>query len=567
MGVDFIKMLLSTAEQTGKLKKSEPARTLQVPGKWLLHFCHDFASVMRDLAKMSKTSVNRLKSSKLVAVHKKTMTLLSQLINLRCTTRPSDPCLLDTSCCKLLIGEARIPTAAVAMYGLQQSSSCHVNQLLNISRATLMDVARGKVRTPEKKVKEGVYWTQMRELAMPPALSMLSLGHVILFCQMLDMIITGTLHARLLHKVAPKRQNKSKDEEEEEEEDPSSSSSSSMPDAAAPGSGGGGGSSSSSRPMVPTCRALSSDDVNHNKSMLFLTRVGERYTAQSIVRGTTKKGGGKTIKDSKQQAPEVLASSIMGTEQDVRSSTQKDALQSGVSSQYMGRAFQHGPEMQQSYCKVQLEKRTNGSAILLPSGDFSDVKDIPVHLKDSDTLEDGVVQDACVLSHTVQEPCPPEEDALVSKVLKSELFGHCQQAIQMVVDATPSDQRVERLYKGQKGNSKELMPAFNIASVDADFQTSTLCVASSKSFGDLLVRLPTLCWSGVRINDQQLVHEGFGAVFREQQQEFGKLSIGLRTGVGLQGVVHSLLPCTVMQQLGADLAAEIEAALFEAVDE
>ena len=66
--------------------------------------------------------------------------------------------------------------------------------------------------------------------------------------------------------------------------------------------------------------------------MLFLTRVGERYTAQSIVSGTTKKGGGKTIKDSKQQAPEVLASSIMGTEQDVRSSTQKDALQSGVSS-------------------------------------------------------------------------------------------------------------------------------------------------------------------------------------------------------------------------------------------
>jgi hypothetical protein len=36
---------------------------------------------------------------------------------------------------------------------------------------------------------------------------------------------------------------------------------------------------------------------------------------------------------------------------------------------------------------------------------------------------------------------------------------------------------------------------------------------------------------------------------------------------GLQGVVHSLLPCAVMQQLGADLAAEIEAALFEAVDE
>jgi hypothetical protein len=168
---------------------------------------------------------------------------------------------------------------------------------------------------------------------------------------------------------------------------------------------------------------------------------------------------------------------------------------------------------------------------LQPSGDFSDVKDIPVHLKDSDILEDGVVQDACVLSHTVQEPCPPK-DVLVSGVLKSELFGHCQQAIQMVVDATPSDQRVERLYKGQKGNSKELMPAFDIASVDADFQTSTLCVASSKSFGDLLVRLPTLCCSGVRINDQQLVHEGFGAVFREQQQELGKLSIGLRTGVG-----------------------------------
>jgi hypothetical protein len=111
-------------------------------------------------------------------------------------------------------------------------------------------------------------------------------------------------------------------------------------------------------------------------------------------------------------------------------------------------------------------------------------------------------------------------------------IGHCQQAIQMVVDATPSDQRVERLYKGQKGNSKELMPTFDIASVDADFQTSTLCVASSESFGDRLVRLPTLCCSGVRINDQQLVHEGFGAVFRVQQQEFGKLSISLRTGVG-----------------------------------
>jgi hypothetical protein len=83
-----------------------------------------------------------------------------------------------------------------------------VNQLLNSSRATLMDVARGNVCTPEKKVKEEVYWTQMRELVMPPALSSLSLGHVIVFCQMLDMIITGTLHARLLHKVAPERQNK-----------------------------------------------------------------------------------------------------------------------------------------------------------------------------------------------------------------------------------------------------------------------------------------------------------------------------------------------------------------------
>jgi hypothetical protein len=129
------------------------------------------------------------------------MALLSQLINLRCTTRPSDPCLLDISCCKLLIGEAHIPTAAVAMYGLQQGS-VHVNQLLNTSRATMMDVARGKVRSPKKKQgKEEVYWTQLRELAMPPALSMLSLGHVIVFCQMLDIIVTGALHARLLHKV------------------------------------------------------------------------------------------------------------------------------------------------------------------------------------------------------------------------------------------------------------------------------------------------------------------------------------------------------------------------------
>jgi hypothetical protein len=112
------------------------------------------------------SAVKRLKSSQLVAVHKKTMALLSQLINLRCTTRPSDPCLLDISCCKLLIGEARIPTAAVAMYGLQQSSNCHVNQLLNSNRATLMDVAGGKVRTPEKNGKEEVYWTQFRELAV-----------------------------------------------------------------------------------------------------------------------------------------------------------------------------------------------------------------------------------------------------------------------------------------------------------------------------------------------------------------------------------------------------------------
>jgi hypothetical protein len=113
------------------------------------------------------SAVKRLKSSQLVAVHKKTMALLSQLI-----------------------------------------SNCHVNQLLNSSRATLMDVARGKVRTPEENGKEEVYWTQFRELAMPPALSMVSLGHVIVFCQMLDMIITGALHARLLHKVFSERQNK-----------------------------------------------------------------------------------------------------------------------------------------------------------------------------------------------------------------------------------------------------------------------------------------------------------------------------------------------------------------------
>jgi hypothetical protein len=35
----------------------------------------------------------------------------------------------------------------------------------------------------------------------------------------------------------------------------------------------------------------------------------------------------------------------------------------------------------------------------------------------------------------------------------------------------------------------------------------------------------------------------------------------------LQGVVHSLHPCAVMQQLGAELAGEVETALFEAVDE
>jgi hypothetical protein len=55
MGVNFKDVLLSTAGDLGKLKKPEPARTLQVPGKWLLHFCHDFASVLRDLTKMSKT--------------------------------------------------------------------------------------------------------------------------------------------------------------------------------------------------------------------------------------------------------------------------------------------------------------------------------------------------------------------------------------------------------------------------------------------------------------------------------------------------------------------------------
>jgi hypothetical protein len=35
----------------------------------------------------------------------------------------------------------------------------------------------------------------------------------------------------------------------------------------------------------------------------------------------------------------------------------------------------------------------------------------------------------------------------------------------------------------------------------------------------------------------------------------------------LQGVVHSLHPGAVLQQLGAELAGEVEAALFEAVDE
>jgi hypothetical protein len=36
---------------------------------------------------------------------------------------------------------------------------------------------------------------------------------------------------------------------------------------------------------------------------------------------------------------------------------------------------------------------------------------------------------------------------------------------------------------------------------------------------------------------------------------------------GLQGVFHTLLPGAVLQQLDAELAAEVEAALFEAVDE
>jgi hypothetical protein len=57
----------------------------------------------------------------------------------------------------------------------------------------------------------------------------------------------------------------------------------------------------------------------------------------------------------------------MGTEQDMRSSTQKDALQSGVSTAYMSQAFQHGPEMQLSYCNVQLELRADGTVIELVS--------------------------------------------------------------------------------------------------------------------------------------------------------------------------------------------------------
>ena len=54
---------------------------------------------------------------------------------------------------------------------------------------------------------------------------------------------------------------------------------------------------------------------------------------------------------------------------------------------------------------------------------------------------------------------------------------------------------------------------------------------------------------------------------QQQQQPCGLLVLAGWCWAGLQGVVHSLLPCAVMQQLGADLAAEIEAALFEAVDE
>jgi hypothetical protein len=122
-------------------------------------------------------------------------------------------------------------------------------------------------------------------------------------------------------------------------------------------------------------------------------------------------------------------------------------------------------------------------------------------------------------------------DALVSGALQSPLFGNYQKAIQKVVDATPSTERVQRLYQGQKDNGKELMPAFDIASVDAEFETSTLCIDSSSSmcFAALLDRLPTLCCSGVDIDNAQLVHKGFGAVFRELQLEFGRLSIALRS--------------------------------------
>jgi hypothetical protein len=53
MGVGFIEHLVSTAGV--KLEESVARRTLQVPGKWLLHFCHDFTSLLRDLGTAAQT--------------------------------------------------------------------------------------------------------------------------------------------------------------------------------------------------------------------------------------------------------------------------------------------------------------------------------------------------------------------------------------------------------------------------------------------------------------------------------------------------------------------------------
>ncbi|WIA10924.1 hypothetical protein OEZ85_011089 [Tetradesmus obliquus] len=553
IGEGFARILQSQVKSETTLKQATPVRTLQTPGKWLLHWCHDFACLLRELTGVSNTAIDRLHNCKLMALHRAGMALLSQLLNMRCTTRPSDPCLLDISCCKLLIGTQSIPTAAVAMYGLQRDSSCHVNLLLNSSSATLLDVARGKVRSAKANNEPEIYWTQLRELAMPAALSMLSLGHVIVFIQMLDMIITATLHARLLNKVAPTaekgglpaamrfglpRHTPSGLPSLPAQQGPSSSSSSSMPNAAAvagSSSGGGGSSGGGSISMVPICKPLTTDDVNGNKSMLYLEKDDEGgYTATCMRRSSIKKGGGSSIAAAREQASGVLATSKMGTEQEVRSSTQKDAFQSGMSTEFMAQAFQHGEEMQRSYCNVKLEQRANGSNIELPTGNFSQVSKIPVRLKDSDTLEGGVQRDMWVLSHIVNDDSPALDQA-VSGVLQSKLFADCKTAIQMVVAATPGNQRVLRLYEAQKDTSKvsELMPAFDIPSVDGQFHTSTLCIAAasgSKPFSELLARLPTLCCSGVCINDQQLAHEGFASVFSQLQQECGKLSSSMYTG-------------------------------------